>query len=275
MGWHLGEALESDGGVKQHLNTPSLTKAQWKLIKPLLPQERRGRPRRISQKRILDAIWFVVVTGLQWRYLPSTYPCWQTVYYHFRRWCQKGYWRRIYQALRVLERQRQGRHKQASAGCLDSQSVKTGRAGGVCGFDAAKHIKGRKRHLLSDTLGLPMEILVSAASVSENAGAQSLFRRAGRRRGTLRRLHKVWVDGGYKAGLLKWCRSRYGVELEVVKTPAGQRGFQVQPRRWVVERCFAWLSPCRRLCVDHERKTITSENMMWIAYTRLLLKRLA
>lgn len=261
--------------MKQQQNPLSLTKAQWDFIKPLLPQEQRGRPCQISRKRILEAIWFIVVTGCQWRYLPRDYPRWQTVYYHFNRWSQKGYWRRIYHRLRALERGRLGRHKHASAGSLDSQSVKTGRMGGLRGYDAGKRVKGRKRHILDDTQGLPLEILVTSADVSDGAGAKALLRRTGRRRGPLHRLRKVWVDGGYKAGAVQWCRAHYGIELEVVSTPPGQKGFCVQRRRWVSERSFAWLTPCRRLSIDYETTTTSSENMAWIAYARLLLRRLA
>lgn len=234
-----------------------------------------GRPARIERKRIVDALWFVVVTGLQWRLLPREFPAWQTVYYHFRRWSQTGTWRRIHHVLRALVRQQTGRHKHASAGCLDSQSVKTSRAGGVRGFDNAKRIKGRKRHLLTDTQGLALEVLVTPAHVSENGGAKALWRRAGRRRGVTQRLRRVWVDQGYQSGLLAWCQSRYGVHVEIVEKPTGQKGFAVQPRRWVIERTFGWFSACRRLSLDYENLTSHSETMIWIALSRVLLRRLA
>lgn len=234
-----------------------------------------GRPPRIDRKRILDALCFIVVTGLQWRLLPSRFPAWQTVYYHFRRWNQQGYWRRLHHLLRALVRATMQRHKHASAACLDSQSVKTSRCGGVRGFDNAKKVKGRKRHFLVDTQGLAMEVLVTAANVSENAGAKVLWRRAGRRRGVTKRVRQLWVDAGYKAGLAHWCRARYGVEMEVVEKPEEQKGFAVQPRRWVVERTFSWLSACRRLSVDYEKLLQTSEAMLWIALTRVLIRRLA
>jgi len=234
-----------------------------------------GAPSRIARKRIVDALWFIAVTGLQWRYLPSRFPAWQTVYYHFRRWSRMGLWRRIHHILRALVREKMGRRKHASAGCLDSHSVKTSRAGGARGFDSGKRVKGRKRHLLTDTQGLALEVLVTPANVSENAGAKALWRRAGRRRGPAKRVRQVWVDQGYKAGLVHWCRARYGVEVEIVETPKEQKGFAVQPRRWVVERTFGWLSPCRRLSLDYEKRTDHSETWIWIVLARLLLKRLA
>ena len=261
--------------MKQNQYSTNLTKAQWKVIKPLLPVETRGAPARIARKRIVDALWFLVVTGLQWRFLPSRFPAWQTVYYHFRRWSGQGIWRRIHHVLRALVREKMGRCKHASAGCLDSQSVKTSRVGGERGFDNGKKVKGRKRHLLTDTQGLALEVLVTPANFSENAGAKALWRRAGRRRGPAKRVRRVWVDQGYKPGLVHWCRTRYGLEVQIVETPVDQKGFAVQPRRWVVERTFAWLSPCRRLSLDYEKLTSHSETWIWIALARLLLRRLA
>lgn len=261
--------------MKQNRISTDLTKAQWKVIKPLLPVETMGAPARIARKRIVDALWFVVVTGLQWRLLPSRFPAWQSVYYHFRRWSRLGVWRRIHHILRALVRQKMGRCKHASAACLDSQSVKTGRVGGERGFDSGKRVKGRKRHILSDTQGLALEVLVTPANVSENAGAKALWRRAGRRRGSAKRVRRVWVDQGYKAGLVHWMRARYGIEVEIVVPPEGQKGFSVQARRWVSERTFSWLSPCRRLSLDYERLIENSEAWIWIALSRVLTRRLA
>lgn len=259
---------------QNHLST-ELTKAQWKLIKPLLPEQKTGRPARISRKRLVDAVLFVVITGIQWRFLPSRYPAWQTVYYHFRRWAQQETWRRIHHQLRVWVRQKMGRSKHASAACLDSQSVKTSRMGGERGFDSGKRVKGRKRHLLTDTQGLALELRVTPANISENGGAKALWRRAGRRRGPAKRVRRVWVDQGYKPGLIHWCRTRYGVEIDIVQKPPGQKGFAVQPKRWAVERTFGWFSAYRRLSLDYEKLIENSQSMIWMALSRVLLRRLA
>jgi len=260
--------------VTKHKYQTDLTDAQWKLIKPLLPREVRGRPRRIPTRRILNALWFVLATGVQWRQLPREFPQWQLVYYHFGRWARLGYWKRVYHVLRALWRQNKGRHKHATAGCQDSQSVKSPQGPGVRGYDANKKIKGRKRHLLVDTQGLPLEVVVTPAQVSDSAGAHRLWERLGRRRGITKKLKKVWVDAGYKKGIQETCWSRYGVTMEVVSKPPEQKGFAVQPRRWVIERSFGWISAQRRLVRDYEVLPLHSENMIWITFLKLVLRRL-
>jgi putative transposase len=224
---------------------------------------------------MLNATWFVVVSGVQWRLLPREYPCWQTVYYHFRRWSRLGYWKRVHHLLRALVRQKLGRHKHPTGGCLDSQSVKSTHVPGVRGFDSAKHIKGRKRHLLTDTQGLALEVVVTPADVSESQGARLLWQRLGRRRGVAKKVRRVWVDAGYKRGVQEWCAQRRGVTLQVVEREPNQRGFAVQPRRWVIERTFGWMSLHRRLRHDYEMHTKHSEAMLWITLSRVLLRRLA
>lgn len=241
----------------------------------MLPHESRGRPRLISQRRILNALCYLVVSGVQWRLLPREFPKWQVVYYHFRRWQQRGYWRRIYHVLRALHRHAMGRHKHPTAGCLDSQSFSGTCVPGERGYDSAKGIKGRKRHLLVDTQGLPLELVVTPADVSDTAGAQLLWQRLGKRRGVAKKLRKAWVDAGYKRGVIQWCEQKRGVALEVVLKEPGQRGFAVQPRRWVVERSFGWLHAQRRLARNYEMLTDHSEGLSWLAFTRILLRRLA
>ncbi len=261
--------------MKQQLYPTDLTNAQGKVIKPLLPQETRGRPRTWSQRKVLNAIWYIVVSGVQWRLLPRDYPRWQSVYYHFRRWSRWGYWKRVHHLLRALVRQKMGRHKHPTAGCMDSQSVKCTAVPGVRGFDSAKRLKGRKRHVLSDSQGLALELVVSAADVSDSQGARLVWQRLGGRRGVAKKMRRVWVDAGYKRGIQEWCAQHVGVTLQVVQAPAGQRGFAVQPHRWVIERTLGWVSMHRRLGRDYEARTDHSEAMCWIALARVLLRRLA
>jgi putative transposase len=261
--------------VKNQRYSTNLTKAQWKIIKPMLPQERTGRPRRLCQHAILNALWFVVVTGIQWRLLPREFPAWQSVYYHFRRWSALGYWKRIYHLLRALVRQKMGRHKHPTAGCFDSQSVKTTSVPGVRGFDNGKKVKGRKRHVLCDSQGLVLELQVTAANVSDSQGARCVFGGLGRRRGVTKKLRRVWVDAGYKRGALQWVQANHGVALEVVTRKQEQQGFVLQQHRWVIERTFSWLCAHRRLARDYEGSLLQSEALLWIALSRILLRRLA
>lgn len=253
----------------------SLTDAEWACVQPYLPSgTRRGRPRTHTLRHILDAIFYVLRTGCPWRYLPSNFPAWQTVFYHFRRWRLQGRWFRLYRALHVAERERVGRETDPSAAVMDAQSVKTvEESGPISGYDGGKQVNGRKRHLLVDTLGLPIAIHVTSADLSDPAGARKLLAGLAFR---VPRLKKIWADAAYRGKeLADWCQQQGGWALEIVEREPGTRGFQVQPRRWVVERCFAWLSRNRRLAKDYERKVQTSETLMELAITRLLIRRLA
>jgi putative transposase len=207
--------------------------------------------------------------------LPCDYPPWQTVFYHFRRLRLRGIWHLLDTALHRAERERVGRQPDPSAAILDSQSVKTvEESAGICGFDAHKHIKGRKRHLLVDTLGLPIACYVTPADLSDSQGARRLL---GGLAFFVPRLTRIWADAAYRGKeLAAWCQQQgKGWELEIVAREPGMRGFSVQPRRWVVERSFAWLSRNRRLSKDYERKVQTSETLIELAATRLTLRRLA
>lgn len=250
-----------------------LTDEQWNMIKALIPPEKPGgRHRTVNMREVLNAILSVTVGGIQWRMLPHEFPPWATVYGYFWRWRNTGVWQRLHDPFRAQVRQQAGRHKHPTAGCLDSQSVKTTHVPGERGYDAGKQVNGRKRHLLVDTLGLLLAVVVTAASVQDREGARLLFRRLG---GACKKLRKIWVDGGYRGPLVTWVAQHFKFVLHLILRPPEQRGFAVLPRRWVVERTFSWFTLCRRLSKDYERQTLSSETLIYITMTRLMLRRLA
>jgi putative transposase len=250
-----------------------LTDRQWECIKIHIPPAKPGgRPRSLDMRQVVNAILYLLLSGCQWRMLPRDYPKHQRVYHYLRVWRDDGTWQRIHDTLRAELRRSEQRHKHATAACLDSQSVKTSQGPGERGYDKGKNVKGRKRHLLVDTMGLLMGVVVTAACVSDPAGARQLFKRLG---GTCKKLRKIWVDGTYRGTLQDWVLEHYRFLLEPVLRPEGAKGFLVLPRRWVVERTFAWLTQCRRLSKDYEVLSASSEAMIYIAMTRLMLRRLA
>ena len=259
--------------MKTRLYPSDLTDSQWVIIQELIPPAKSGgRPRSLDMYLVVNAILYVVVGGIQWRMLPREYPKWQSVYSYFRDWKRDGTWKRIHDTLRAKLRRRAGRHKQPTAGCLDSQSAKTTAVPGIRGYDAGKKINGRKRHLLVDTLGLLMAVVVTAASVQDRDGARLLLSGLG---GACKKLRLIWVDGGYRGQLLNWVAAHFRFRLRVVPRLEGQKGFAVLPRRWVVERTLAWLNHHRRLSKDYEGQESSSEAMVYIAMIRLMLRRLA
>ncbi len=249
-----------------------LTDSQWNHIKDFFPlPASTGRPREVELRRIVNAILFLLLTGCQWRMMPKEYPKWQTVYYYFAKWKSDGTWFRMHETLRAQERLRQGRHKHPTAGAADSQSVKTTAVPSARGFDAGKKVNGRKRHLLVDTLGLMIAVMVTTACVQDRDGLKKLLRTFGLHR---KKLRKIWVDGGYRGEIIKWVKHRFRYCLEVVLRSDDTKGFVVLPKRWIVERTFAWLNNHRRLSKDYERYPKTSETMIQIAMIRLMLRRL-
>lgn len=251
-----------------------MTDSQWDIIQKMIPPAKSGgRPRSLEMRQVINAMLYIVVGGIQWRMLPKEYPKWQSVYYYFKIWRDDGTWQRIHDTLRAKVRRKKGRHKQPTAGSLDSQSVKTGTTPqGVRGFDGGKLITGRKRHILVDTCGFLLAVLVTSAAVQDRDGARLLLQNLA---GFCKKLRLIWVDGSYRGSLIDWVAEKFSFRLRPVLRPEGQKGFVLLARRWVVERTFAWLGYHRRLSKDYERLPQSSESFIYIAMTRLLLRRLA
>jgi putative transposase len=252
----------------------SLTEAQWAFLKRLLPKAAKlGRPP-TDRRRILDALFYVVKSGCQWRLLPHSFPPWKTVYHIFRQWTRDHTWAALNACLRAHVRKGEGKRCRPTAAILDSQSVKSDGHGGVVGYDGAKQIQGRKRHLLVDTLGLVLGVLVTPASTPERAGAQALLAPL---LGWFTWLRLLWVDGGYSGpAFAQWVQGlRPKLNVEVVKRSDDAKGFAVLPRRWVVERTFGWLMRQRRLVRDYETTETSAEAWAYIAMIRIQIRRLA
>jgi len=251
----------------------NLNTKQWKIIARLIPNAARRGRRPIDRRRIINAILYWVRTGCQWRYLPKSFPNWNTVYGVFRNWRKSGLWQRIHDKLREKVRKQAGRKPTPTAAIVDSQSVKSAEGGDLLGYDAAKKITGRKRHLVVDTLGLVMCVVVHAASVQDQDGAKLVLKGI---KGTFKRLKVIFADQAYgRCGLPDWVESTCRCFLQTVLRPVGIKGFVVLPKRWIVERTFAWLNRYRRLSKDYERKTENSEAVVLIAMIALMSKRLA
>ena len=254
-----------------------LSDAQWSRLRSYLPTPKaQGRLRIHSLRDVFDAIFYVLKSGCHWRLLPHDFPPWSAVYYHFRRFRLKGLWHLILKELHAAERKRVGKDPQPTAAIVDSQSVKTTEESVYpSGYDAHKNGKGRKRHLLVDTLGLPLSVYVTSADVQDRVGARRLLAGLGP---LVPRLKKIWADGAYTGEKLAgWCKERGGWELQIVERSSSvdTEGFTVLPYRWIVERTLSWLMRNRRLSKDYERKVQTSETFIEVAMIRLILRRLA
>jgi transposase len=251
-----------------------MTDAEWRLIVRKLPGRRRlGRPRKVDLRKVVEAILFILSTGCQWRALPREFSSYSTVQGYFYAWRDTRRWHRIVKALVRQARRKLGRKPTPTAAIIDSQSASTTQAGGPRGFDPGKRVHGRKRHIVTDTNGLLLAVHVHPANVQDVHGAVPLLERA---RDRFPKLRQVFADRVYRGRQLVDALSHCGPwTIEIVQRPPGVKGFQLLPRRWVVERTFAWFGRCRRLSRDFEGSASTELAWLLVAHLRLLTRRLA
>jgi transposase len=253
-----------------------LNDTEWAQIAPYLPEPKpTGAPRKHAWRSLLNAMFYVVKNGCVWRALPHDFPSWKTVYHYFRLFRRTGLWQQLNTIIREAVRAKAGKQPQASAMIADNQSAKSAEGGEHRGFDGGKLVNGRKRNLLVDTLGLVVIAKVTAANVQDVHAGKQLFSAVAEKPELLTRLKKIFADGGYRGDLVDWVQQNLHVVLEIVLKLGDQKGFQVLPKRWVVERTFAWLSRNRRLARDYERLAESSEAFIYLAMIRLGLRRLA
>ena len=271
------------------LYASDLSDAEWAILEPLIPPAKPGgRPRSVDMRQILNGIFYMLRSGGAWRLLPHEYPAWSTVYDYFRKWRNAGVWEQLVRTLRERLRVQAGRKATPSAGIIDSQSVKTTERGGPHGYDGGKKVNGRKRHLLVDTMGLLLKVVVHEANLQDRAGVKLLLEPV---KGQFERMEKVWVDQAYSGTGKTWIEQQMGWTVEVVER-SPRRGwimtedqglvwvtlpktFEHLPRRWVVERTIAWIGRYRRMSKDYEYLMSSSEAMVYLTMLRLMLTRLA
>ena len=248
-----------------------LLDSEWELIEPFLRQRGPGPRRVIPTREVVNALLYLNYTGCQWKMLPKDFPKYHTVNYYHVIWSRNGTWDIVLDALRSIARNLEGHADAPTAAILDSQSIKTTGKGEERGYDAGKKIKGRKRFLVVDTLGFVVSIMVVSAGWSESAGGSEILEEINTKYPSIT---KIWADSGYQGTLVEYAATWYHFVLEIVRPNPDQRGFQVQKKRWIVERTLSWLTWWRRLSKDYETTTTSSEGMIKLALIRMMLKRM-
>jgi putative transposase len=259
--------------MRTHSYPSDVTDEQWALVEPLIPVYPGGRPRTTDVRDVLDAILYLLRTGCQWRYLPKDFPPKSTVWRYFDEWRHNGTLGAIHDQLRDRVRRQEKPGQPRHTASIDSQSVDTSSGGEAIGRDNAKNVTGRKRHIVVDSLGLVLAVLVTAADADDGAAAPEVLKQLAEQ--PVSKLRRVYADSKYhNHALYGWVAENGSYELEIVRRPKGAQGWVRLPIRWTVERTFAWLSKCRRLSVDREKSTRSAEAMIRLAMIHVMLNRL-
>lgn len=259
--------------MRAHNYPSDVTDEQWALIEPLFPVYPGGRPRKTKLRDVIDAIFYLLKTGCQWRYLPKDFPPKSTVWRYFDEWRHNGTLEQVHDTLREQVRRREKPRRPPRTASIDSQSVPTSEGGEATGRDNAKKVTGRKRHIAVDSLGLLLAVVVTAACVDDAAAAPEVLARL--REQHLPKLRRVYGDQKYhNHDLYVWVADEASYTLDIVRRPKGATGWVRLPIRWTVERTFAWLKRCRRLSLDREKSVCSAEALVRLAMIHLMLNRL-